>query len=79
MEKLIEFFCSSNLISTIKAKEISGHFEEKTILKNEYHLKEDRICNEYLFLESGFMRAFTYDINGNDITTAFYSKGRVSI
>jgi CRP-like cAMP-binding protein len=40
-------------------------------------LKEGKICNEYFFLETGFMRAFAHDIDANDVTTNFYSDNQV--
>lgn len=72
-EKLIQFLQSTDLISLQKAEEIVTHFTKKVIHKNEFFLKEGKVCNEYLFLERGFMRAFAYDTDGNDITTSFYS------
>jgi CRP-like cAMP-binding protein len=77
-EKLIQYFISTNLISPIKAEEIAGHFTKKNIAKNQFQLKEGKICNEYLFLEDGFMRAFAYDIEGNDVTTGFYYNNHIA-
>ena len=77
MDILIDFFQHSNLVSSNKAEEIASHFSEKIVLKNEYQVREGQVCNEYLFLETGFMRAFTYDTDGNDITTAFYPKKHI--
>jgi len=57
--------------------DIASHFEERIILKNEFFLKEGKISNDYLFLESGFMRAYTFDTDGNEVTTYFYGKNRV--
>ena len=74
---LIQFFQSTNLVSSAKAEEIAGHFQNKELKKNELFLKEGRISDEYLFLESGFMRAFAYDTDGNDVTTNFYSEKQV--
>jgi CRP-like cAMP-binding protein len=74
---LINFLQSSNLVSALKAEEIASHFAPKLIARNEFHLKQGRVCDEYLFLEEGFMRMFAYDVNGEDVTTAFCSKGDV--
>lgn len=76
-EQLITFFHQTKLVSLSAAKEIAGHFEYKTIAKNEFLVMEERICNEYLFLEKGYMRAFAHDTNGNEVTTNFCSKGQV--
>ena len=74
---LINFFLSTNLVSRLKAEEIADHFILKEIPKNDFFLKEGRISDDYLFLEQGFMRAFAFDTEGNDITTNFYSDKQV--
>jgi len=55
---------------------IADHFEEVEFAKHDYLLKEGKISG-YFYLEEGFMRAFTFDAEGNEITTYFYPKGRV--
>ncbi|MEJ7738126.1 MAG: Crp/Fnr family transcriptional regulator [Chitinophagaceae bacterium] len=77
MEKLIQFFRSSNLVSLDRATEIATQFYHKSFLKNDSFLKERQISNEYLFLEQGAMRSFAYDVNGNEVTTGFYFAGQV--
>ena len=79
MEKqtLIGYFQSTNLVSFASAKEIADHFIAKEISKNDFFLKEGTISDEYFFLEHGFMRAFAFDTEGNDITTNFYSDKQV--
>jgi CRP-like cAMP-binding protein len=53
------------------------NFEEITFTKGDYFLKEGAISNCYMFLEDGFMRAFTFDLDGNDVTTNFYKTGQL--
>ena len=76
-QKLIQFFRNSNLISPNAAEEIANTFSPKEIKKNSFLLKEGRVSDEYFFLENGFIRAFADDIEGNDVTTNFYSTGQV--
>ena len=76
-EKLLHFFENSKLISRLKAEEIASHFVCKTIAKNSLQLREGQISNEYLFLETGFMRSYAFDTEGNDVTTNFYSDNSV--
>jgi len=76
-QKLIQFFRNSNLVSAKAAEEIAHTFSPKEIKKNNFLLKEGRICDEYFFLEKGFIRAFVNDFEGNDVTTNFYSTGQV--
>ncbi|MDZ7899622.1 MAG: hypothetical protein U5N85_16575 [Arcicella sp.] len=56
------------------ANEIAEQFKEKQLLKNEFLLKEGNLSNDYIFLLDGFMRSYTYDTEGNDITTNFIQK-----
>jgi CRP-like cAMP-binding protein len=76
-QQLIQFFKSSNLISQQTAEEIAVMFVPKEINRNEFLFKEGRVCNEYFFLEQGFIRAFAHDTEGNDVTTHFYSGNQV--
>jgi CRP-like cAMP-binding protein len=79
MEKtaLTNFIRSILPVSSQTLDYIVGHFEERTILKNELFLIEGKISNEYLFLESGFMRAFTLDTDGIEVTTYFHTQNKV--
>lgn len=74
---LVAYFENTKLISLQTAAEIASHFQSKSIVKNELQLAEKRICDEYLFLEKGFMRSFAYDTEGNEVTTGFYSPGAI--
>jgi len=76
-QKLIQFFKNSNLVSSKSAEEIANIFSPKEIKKSDFLLKEGRISNEYFFLENGFIRAFANDVEGNDVSTNFYSAGQV--
>ena len=76
-EKLIHFLQSTGFINPQKSEEVAAYFSPYVISRNEYFLKDGSICNNYLFLENGFMRAFAYDTAGNDITTNFYAGSQV--
>lgn len=55
---------------------IREQFEVKTLQSGDYLLKEGKIGN-YYFLSHGFLRVFTFDTEGNEVTTYFYSNERV--
>ena len=76
-QKLIELLQSTSLVSLKTAQEIAGVFTPKDLDRNQFLFKSGKICNEYFFLESGFMRAFACDTEGNDITTNFYSSNQL--
>ena len=77
MENLIRFFAASNLIGQQKAEAIAAQFTPRTIAKNEFYLRERQVSNEYFFLDRGFLRAFAHDVDGNEVTTDFYTSGQV--
>src|SRR4051812_17801944 len=76
-EKLIGFLQGSNLVSPAKAEEIAAHFVPKHLKKNTFQLVEGKVAEEYLFLETGFMRSFAYDLDGNEVTTNFHQANDV--
>ncbi|MBH8569531.1 Crp/Fnr family transcriptional regulator [Microvirga sp. STS02] len=76
-EKLTQFFQSMGPISAGQAADIASVFVPKAIGKHEFLLQAGRVSDEYLFLDSGFMRAFAYDTDGHDVTTGFYASGQV--
>jgi CRP-like cAMP-binding protein len=75
MEKQLLISTIKNILPIPEEKilTIASHFKEKTIEKNDLLLKEGQICNMNFFLESGIMRAYTIDTEGNEITTSFFS------
>jgi CRP-like cAMP-binding protein len=78
-QPLIDFIKQNipNIIANNQALvTIAENFEEKEFVKNEYFLKEGKVSG-YLYLAEGFMRSFTHDTDGNEITTYFYPKNRV--
>lgn len=78
-DKLIEFIKANTLnimVSNEALIKIAEHFEEVTFSKNDFLLKEGMNCS-YFYLSEGFMRAYTYDRDGDEITTYFYPKDRV--
>ncbi|MES2389001.1 MAG: Crp/Fnr family transcriptional regulator [Bacteroidota bacterium] len=74
---LLNFLQSSSHLSVLKAKEVADCFRALHISKGDFLLREGQVSDTYYFLESGFMRAFAINTEGNDITTGFYSPGRV--
>lgn len=75
--RLVDFLKGTKLVSTKTAEIIALEFIPKNISAGQFLLKEGMFCNEYLFLESGFMRAFAHDTNGNEVTTNFYAAGQM--
>jgi CRP-like cAMP-binding protein len=74
-EFLQQFFENTGKVNAIKAREIAECFEEKTIGKGKLFLKEGQVSNEYMVLQKGFMRSYSFDLNGTEVTTAFHNNG----
>jgi len=72
-EYVKQFFENTGKVNAIRAGEIAEYFEEKTIEKGKLFLKEGQVSNEYLVLQTGFMRSFSFDPEGNEVTTAFHN------
>ena len=47
--------------------------------KNDYLLKQGQVEKKYWFIESGFIRSYIIDTEGNDITFNLYASGDVVI
>lgn len=69
---LVQFFEQHPAITPAMAGEIASLFRAKTIAKNNFLLTEGKVSNDYVFLESGVMRAYTHDVDDNEVTTGFY-------
>ncbi|MDZ7878825.1 MAG: Crp/Fnr family transcriptional regulator [Saprospiraceae bacterium] len=41
--------------------------------KNDYFIQQGNVAGYYYFMESGFARSYAIDLEGNDITTKFFS------
>jgi CRP-like cAMP-binding protein len=74
---LIDFIQKTFPISDYAAKLIADNFEPVYYAKQTFILKEGKINNDYVFLYSGFMRSFTYDFDGNEVTTNFFSPNQM--
>jgi len=61
-------------MSPAKAAQVAEKFKPGRIARNDYLLKEGAVCNESHFIEQGIVRSYIYDLDGNDVTTEFYSK-----
>lgn len=74
---LVAFIQQTFPMADQQAEMIAGRFHTKEFSKNELLVREGRVCNDYYFLDEGYARAFLYDLNGDDITTAFYQPRNV--
>src|ERR1700722_1287660 len=71
-EALEAYLQKRNRVSSSLAAEIVARFRHKLIAKNGFQLEMGKVADEYLFLEKGYMRAFVYSTEGDEVTTNFY-------
>jgi CRP-like cAMP-binding protein len=74
---LTSFILNTIPIHPKKVEDIAAHFSAITITKNDYFINAGKHNNRYLYLEEGFIRAFTFDPDGNEISTGFYSANQM--
>jgi CRP-like cAMP-binding protein len=60
-------------------EKILSQYQRIEFSRNEYLIKEDTVANFYYFMESGFARSYVLDLEGNDISTKFFSSTDIVI
>lgn len=71
--ELRNYLISIKSMSEERADFISTFFKKKEFTKGTFLLEEGKISKTSYFLESGIIRCFIIDLEGNEITTRFYS------
>jgi len=74
---LTAFIRNAAPLTIERAAFLAEQFTYKEIPKGKLLIKIGRVADEYMFLESGFMRSYLYDTEGNEITLDFYSANQV--
>ena len=67
------------LIQSNDLKEIMDNHQKINFSKGTLFLEKGQIANEYYLIESGLLRAYVHDFEGNEITTDFYGENEISI
>ncbi len=76
-EKLIAFIRHMISMPAAEASQVAGYFTAREFTRHEWLQKEKKVCNTYYVMIDGIARAYTTDLQGNDVTTAFYAGGQV--
>ncbi|AWV98446.1 Crp/Fnr family transcriptional regulator [Arcticibacterium luteifluviistationis] len=66
-------------LSAEELESVLAKFKQVSFSKNDFLLREGQTANNYWFVESGFIRSYVIDTEGNDITTNFFSVGDIVI
>lgn len=64
-------FATANL-SPLEMDKVQNAFTRVEFKKGAYLFKEGDSVNQYYFLETGFVRSFGFNYNGDEVTTQFY-------
>lgn len=76
--KLIAFIRKNQpLLNGEQTSVVASFFRESGAPKGELLIEEGKINSMYFYLESGCVRSYTYNLEGEDITTGLYSSGKV--
>ena len=70
---LVNFLKYIQPMSNTVAEEIAGHFEPISYIKNDTLLSAGNICDELLIFETGILRSYTLDVDGNEVSTNFFT------
>jgi len=74
---LINFFLNVISIPRSEAVSIAKIFKPIQYKKGAFILRENEVNDDYVYLEEGLMRTFLLDLNGNEITTDFFTEDNV--
>ncbi len=77
--KLLEIVYAHPLITEDEMIQIVNAHERVCFKKGDFLLKEGNIANEYFIIESGLIRTFVYNYEGDDITTNFAGDSELAI
>lgn len=58
---------------------ILNQYQRIEFAKNDFLIQEDSTANYYYFIESGYVRSYVIDLEGNDISTKFFSASDIVI
>jgi CRP-like cAMP-binding protein len=58
---------------------ILNQYQRIEFAKNDFFIEEGTTANFYYFMESGFARSYVIDLEGNDISTKFFSSTDIVI
>jgi len=70
---LVTFIKNAAALTNESASLLAEQFENRELQKGKLLIKIGKVADEYMFLESGFIRSYLFDTEGNEITIDFYS------
>lgn len=77
--KLNEFSLEQYNLTEAEMHETMSSYRPMALNANDYFLKEGQVCTHIGFVTKGLLRAYFFDDQANEITTAFYPEGSLII
>lgn len=74
---LIAFIRAHSTMPDTRMREIAARFHPCTLAKGDHLLQERQVNDRYLIVKGGWLRCFTIDTEGEEVTTAFSGPGDV--
>jgi len=81
-EPVINFIRNTLLSSNVSISRqllegIVSHFDPKSFARHDYFLSVGKVNTHHFFMTEGFMRAFTHNPEGEEVTTDFFNCDRL--
>jgi CRP-like cAMP-binding protein len=76
MEKLKSVFGFGGILSKQDIDYVASHYRNKTLKAGEHFQEFHKIANEIAFVESGILRVYAADQNGNEATKYFIKENQ---
>jgi CRP-like cAMP-binding protein len=78
-EAIVKFISDALSSSNLRApkeclENIADQFEPASFARNEFFVTEGKVNTHHFYLKEGFMRAFTHNPDGEEVTTSFFKK-----
>ncbi|RYD82708.1 MAG: Crp/Fnr family transcriptional regulator [Sphingobacteriales bacterium] len=67
------------MLSPADLQKVAAAHEKVIYKKGDILLRNGQVADEYAIIESGLIRSYVHDFNGNDITTNFFGKEEIVI
>jgi CRP-like cAMP-binding protein len=74
-EPLFAFIRAHSSMSEAMQATVAAHFKPAELAAGEHLLKAEAVCDRYLVVASGWLRSYTHDAQGDEVTTGFSGPG----
>ena len=72
---LLDFIRAHSSMSEVMQATVAGHFKPMTLTAGEHLLKAGSVSDRYLVVAQGWLRSYTHDAQGDEVTTGFFGPG----